>query len=287
MIPTCFLQRWLLIGACLWSTATAASLLTGVSEVDLLFPRNDTYAPMPLMPIVFAVQRPPIVDQLLPQISYSVHPRHLADGEYARYHTIDLSLPSNDSTYFIAKGVANLTNVPGSWQFSWALRFYNCSTTDDPKWQDQRYDSHDQVDNGFHLGYFYPLQHIFFTTHGYGPQLDLVAITGGDGCNKTQHLIFDVEESLQIPSSLQDGDSSLRSCVSLPSSSPTPRPCLASLKPEEASSISASLTRSQCSEATPAINCPPTETDSSACSNSVSRRWWLTCGVVCSLLVLA
>ncbi|KAM0253118.1 hypothetical protein ACHAQJ_007394 [Trichoderma viride] len=30
----------------------------GIFEVDLLFPRNETYAPNPLMPVVFALQNP-------------------------------------------------------------------------------------------------------------------------------------------------------------------------------------------------------------------------------------
>jgi len=42
------LLAWL---ACLWTSGNAA----GVMEIDVIFPRNDTYAPTDNLPIVFAV----------------------------------------------------------------------------------------------------------------------------------------------------------------------------------------------------------------------------------------
>lgn len=67
--------------ACFVLAALTASLMTAMGdkgashtiaapfEVDLLFPRNETYAPSWLMPIVFAVQNPPLT---VPPLSASI-----------------------------------------------------------------------------------------------------------------------------------------------------------------------------------------------------------------------
>jgi hypothetical protein len=45
--------------------ATATTTLTpGIFEVDLLFPRNETYTPQALMPVVFAMQNPTLASPL-------------------------------------------------------------------------------------------------------------------------------------------------------------------------------------------------------------------------------
>lgn len=43
---------------------SAANTNSNVFEVDTLFPRNETYTPQPLMPIVFGVQNPQLAKSL-------------------------------------------------------------------------------------------------------------------------------------------------------------------------------------------------------------------------------
>ncbi|RAH80196.1 hypothetical protein BO86DRAFT_133504 [Aspergillus japonicus CBS 114.51] len=44
----------------------------GVFKVDLIFSRNKTYIPQPLLPIVFALQNPPLASTLAVTISWNL-----------------------------------------------------------------------------------------------------------------------------------------------------------------------------------------------------------------------
>src|SRR5207244_4320386 len=65
----------------LWCAAQAA--VPGVVEVDLIFPRNDTYAPLPGMPIVFAIQNPQLVASLYPSFDLLLYQLGDSDGNYS------------------------------------------------------------------------------------------------------------------------------------------------------------------------------------------------------------
>jgi hypothetical protein len=54
--------------ACLWAVDAAA----GVLEVDLVFPRNDTYAPTALFPVIIAFQNARLAPFLIPQLSLQI-----------------------------------------------------------------------------------------------------------------------------------------------------------------------------------------------------------------------
>ncbi|MDM9186223.1 hypothetical protein QU781_28035, partial [Escherichia coli] len=101
---------WALVATCPVASVAAEAKPTGTAEVDLVFPRNDTYAPMPLMPVVFAVQNPPVAGKLYPEILYKVHP--VGDLNATDYKSVKMNLPGNDTTYFTYDGVANLVNSP-------------------------------------------------------------------------------------------------------------------------------------------------------------------------------
>ena len=55
---TLSLQYLALSGWGLHSVAATELTFPVIAEINLVFPRNDTYAPVDLMPIVFAVQHP-------------------------------------------------------------------------------------------------------------------------------------------------------------------------------------------------------------------------------------
>ncbi|RJE19224.1 hypothetical protein PHISCL_08431 [Aspergillus sclerotialis] len=109
--------------------AAAAAALFGTTEIDLVFPRNDTFAPMPLLPVVFAVQNPPVSKMLWPRLEYGVGPLGHANLS-ADFHDFDdlTDMPSNDtSAYFVYTGVADRVNTEGNWEFWWRFRAMNCS----------------------------------------------------------------------------------------------------------------------------------------------------------------
>ncbi|KAL4805425.1 hypothetical protein BDV18DRAFT_161080 [Aspergillus unguis] len=214
---------WALLVA-LWASAVKADI--GRTEIDLLFPRNDTYALMPLMPVVFAVQNPPLAEQLYARLKWGVNPLHNANAS-TEYRDEDklVDVPSNDTTYYAYSAVAGRLNTKGN----------------------EPYGLHDEygVFQGFHRGTYEPVHRLYFTTDDNGRQPDLVAITGGDDCDNTQAIAFDIEDRLKVPGPLTvDG---VTSCALLaePTPTPTPSPCQASIVSEVASSISASITAAE------------------------------------------
>ena len=82
--------------------------IKGNAKVDVIFPRNDTFAPTPLMPIVFAVQNPAVAQQLNLRLNYRVIPysRLNATTEYERVRLN--ALPNKDTTFYAHDFVSDI-----------------------------------------------------------------------------------------------------------------------------------------------------------------------------------
>ncbi|KAF4772359.1 hypothetical protein HAV15_004795 [Penicillium sp. str.  len=271
------LKARLLALSLVFTLVTAGSMGSsfGLGEVDVVFPRNDTFEPMPLMPIVFAVQNNAALEKLYPTLRYRVSLLHQpSNATFSSFTRLPIEdLPANQTTQFLYNGVANLVNIEDTWKFEWNLGWTNCSTSDNGTDYDNEHGSSDQ--NGFHRRGYEPHGSIIFTTSKEGRQPNLTTLTTGDDCGKAQALAFNVTQTLKVPSWFQSGDY-LRSCALLASPAPTPRPCRASVVPEAASSISASLTRAECFAATPAVNCPAKTNGAATNSLGVQAAWWTT-----------
>ncbi|KAL7803465.1 hypothetical protein V8C44DRAFT_344171 [Trichoderma aethiopicum] len=108
--------------------------LPALLEVDLLFPHNATYAPSPLMPILFAVQNPALADHLQATITFdlwqgndtrspgSVGGVPLAVG----LDVLTERQPSNEPLLLNAP-VNTVAYPDGVWTLAWALEYSNCS----------------------------------------------------------------------------------------------------------------------------------------------------------------
>jgi hypothetical protein len=241
-------------------TTAMADDITGTTEVDVIFPRNGTYAPTQLLPVVFAVRNPPIASQLQPKLAYTIYQLDSPNSNitYKPMTENELNLPSNDSTYFWYKGEPSRFLEEGRYVFQWGFRYTNCSETDDPEFQDTPYTelTREEVLDGFHLGTALFVRHLVFTIGEDGAQVDLPALTGPDGCNGSQGLAYNVDSQLDIPRQLQKGG--VTQCAKF-AAAPTPSPCLVSVEADAASSISAALTATQCGGPSPSISCPPEE----------------------------
>jgi len=260
-----------LLGLALLTTLARANT-TSSAEVDVVFPRNDTFEPMPLMPVVFAVQNPAAIEQLYPTLDYMVAPLDAPnEGSFERLRI--RYLPPNETTAFLYKGIPSQFNTERVWKFSWQLRWVNCSTSENGT----AYDDDDTLNDfhGFHRRTYWPLQSFIFTTRKGGLQPNLTTITTGDDCGKTQALRFDVKEYLPVPAKLS-GDG-VTSCALLASPAPTPSPCKASIESEAASGISSSLTSTECRSATPAVSCPPKDDGAAALGAGSLVAWLAAC----------
>ncbi|KAJ6049646.1 hypothetical protein N7444_006362 [Penicillium canescens] len=141
--------------ACLLALSVVVNLATvnatglGLAEIDLVFPRNDTFEPMPLMPIVFAVKNNPAFQQISPSMTYKP------------LSTDDL-VDNKTETQFVYFGIANHFNTENTWEFGWSMSWSNCSTSDNGTDYDNAHTRND-VD-GFHERYYDVYQSIIFTT---------------------------------------------------------------------------------------------------------------------------
>ncbi|PYI02373.1 hypothetical protein BO78DRAFT_400579 [Aspergillus sclerotiicarbonarius CBS 121057] len=204
---------------------------SGIFEVDLISPRNETYTPQALMPIVFALQNPPLASTLEAAISWQLwegnnrtSPGSVTDG------LLELALLNLTSSepLFVDRFVNTLAYPDGLWTFAWSLQIYNCSADERPA----RLISTNNTS--------------IFTVSKSGQAPNLVAATSSDMCGTMEAYAFNV--------------TSVGDACGVLGPSPTTNPCAATVNPAAASSISAAATAFACDplqrSVNPNVTCP-------------------------------
>ena len=242
----------------------------GIGEIDVIFPRNETFELMPLMPVVFAIQNPAAIGRLYPTLSYGLWPADTPPHNQTKWTNLAVEkLPDTESSVsFLLDGIANTLNTESEWEFTWKLRWTNCST---PANGTTFHNEHGLVEEpDFAWRPYWTGKSIHFTTKKGGNQPNLTAISTGDKCDDTQVLAFNVTKTLTAPEGYLEG----RKCAVLESPAPTPAPCKVSVAPAAASSISSTLTARECTAATPAISCPAKKGGAAINEASSQLKWW-------------
>ena len=218
--------------------ATPATLpaLPATVEVDLIYPRNETYAPAPHMPVVFAIQNSAFAAALDPifylqlwrvDLNYSV-------AFDFQIRTVTANFSSSDP-YFVYFGTNTLNHTEGLWALQWQVLLRNCSRQGlGPLVQRQEHEDF-----------------VMFTTKNGAPQPDLVAAAAGNACDGRKGFAVNVTD-LMIPfnepkneDGSQDGRNA--SCAILsPMPAPEPQPCRVKMDAAAASSITAAISASPC-----------------------------------------
>jgi hypothetical protein len=230
---------WLLA---LFTCRASAQTFPSIAEVDLLFPRNDTYAPTVLMPVVFAIQNPPVAAPLNLALEWHLYQLTssnitLAGNGFITKSYLTASIPG---PYYEYSSFYNLTTVEGTWLLFWVLSSDNCT----------QFPTNASSIPGWPQG-----NKLIFTTKDGAQATDLVAATADDVCAGAESFTFNVTGVEKV---LVGSGNSVTTCAVVASILPTPSPdpCAAQLNAVEASSISVSLTADACSSPTPLVNCP-------------------------------
>lgn len=247
--------------ACTLSYRPVEASFPSTVEFDLVFPRNETYAPSPLFPFIFAVQNPQLAAALNPSIWFQTFRTDDYDSTITSYE-IDLSAAnfSESNPYFTYKGTKAFHKTEGIWVIAWEAAAGNCS-----------YGS--GVDGAIGFSVSRPGRSITFTIQKGGRQPDMVAATKEDVCgmNSTSSArtfnLTDVIDLTKVDAfsklSIQGSPFKGRdSCAVLSPSQPHPRanPCAVKVSSDMAVSISAKLTASACNgDPHPVVTCPPAE----------------------------
>lgn len=236
----------------------AADAAADLGQVELIFPQNTTYQPTPLIPVVFSVKNPKLINKLYPSLSFSVW-RTGSNSSVVKHDLPIRRLNPENDTSFLYQGIADLASSAGELEISWALRWINCSRSSDGSDFDDANTPEDQDD--FHRRTYWPRKTLSFSIGSADDQaVDLQTLDCHPDSPEQQGFAFRAkDQNLEVPLGLSaDGVSS---CVLLASPAPTVGPiCQAtSLGSDVASSISASMTKMECGQATPAVTCPPDE----------------------------
>jgi hypothetical protein len=254
MFIACFMSLIFLLTLTCGSAATYPATV----EFDVVFPRNDTYAPAELMPVVFAIQNPQAAVPLTLGIEWSLQRLGSSGGPLAGSF-VDLAW-ANFSTdpYFVVLSTNQLNATEGSFGLLWVLHSGNCSGN---------------LPGATQLGSSIGYNNIKFTTKNGAQQPSLM--TGPDMC-PIENLTFNVTGTLPVADPIQYSDRNVCAVVSEPP--PPANPCAVKVNDSIASSISVAITASACSTPHPILTsgCPVPANKTSLAVRSKFREMGLT-----------
>ncbi|RAK89175.1 hypothetical protein BO79DRAFT_217265 [Aspergillus costaricaensis CBS 115574] len=208
-----------------------SDIYSSIFEVDLISPRNETYTPEALMPIVFALQNSPLASSLDAYITWDL----LEGNNRSSPGSINgglLELASSDlwspGLHLVTRFVNTLPYPNGFWTFAWTLHIADCSQN-----------GSGPQDIKFH-------NDIVFTVSLSGEAPSLEAATSSGTCG------IQNANALNVTATGEE-------CGFL-GPSPTTNPCAARIDASAASSIWAAATAFACSplerSANPNVTCP-------------------------------
>jgi hypothetical protein len=218
---------------------------SGVVEVDLIFPRNETYAPTANLPIIFAFQNSHLAPFLNPLIQINTQlvqsandstPSNPIDSEYL--YQLQWANFTTNNTYFAYPTYQRRTfnfeiETEGIWELTWILIWETCP------------------DDGGNQLMVNRSAHTTTLTIGKGAQeVDLVSGTKDKSCSGQEGVAINITHTSLVPNTaVWDGQGDM--CASTASSVPKSDPCRVSIDPTAAASISCAV-----SLATSSATCP-------------------------------
>jgi hypothetical protein len=216
-------------------TLIAASS-SGTFEIDLIFPRNGTWAPADAMPIVFAIQRPDLAPLIaINFISWTLVQLGSLNRQTGLIFISNID-GSEDKPYLIQRAISNTSGIEDSWSFSWEFLAGNCTAFTDPR-------SSSTADPKS----FVYKQHgttTKFNTSQSAPSTNWTTLTSTPSCGGSDGVAFAVTDILKVPR-YSEWQGSNASCAVF-SSTTTSNPCAVRLDAAAASSVSAGLAYQVC-----------------------------------------
>ncbi|KAK4170746.1 hypothetical protein QBC36DRAFT_341371 [Triangularia setosa] len=219
-----FWALWSLVGV--FGTIAHA---TNVMEVDLVFPRNETYTTDQQMPVVFAIRNAQLGPLLQPSIEYQVRNRSDLGQTMPSHHHLFLNVSWTDYEPYYAYTFINMT-AEGTFQIFWTTSWVFCNQTGD---RNQIVRDH-------------TTELLYFTIKKDAPATDLVAVTANDQlCNASPGISVNISSATAVPSSPEKG-----TCALMDPSNPigvSSDPCRVNIDGSTAERIQNSLRERLCS----------------------------------------
>ncbi|KAJ6012437.1 hypothetical protein N7522_002792 [Penicillium canescens] len=218
-----------------------------IPEVDLLFPRNETYAPTDRFPVVFAFQNSKLARYLNPQISYILW--NNKNVTFSETHDLRGTNWTAQDTYF-AYNFVDLSKNEGHYAVTWTVTWVIC---DEKAFENEL--------PGAKMMYNSSTWGTGFTTQSSASKPDLVAATANKTCPGEYGVLINVtDKTMKVPRDVvwSDGDYTNRTCAVLAKSTPTstPQPCRVHIDNTTVASMEASYSARLCNGLNPPSDCP-------------------------------
>ncbi|KAI1122148.1 hypothetical protein F5Y10DRAFT_254732 [Nemania abortiva] len=240
------IPRLSLLGVTLFSLLAAvaanAPQYPTTLEVDIVFPRNDTYAPVEAFPLVIAIQNNSLSQFLKFDMTMLWAIFH-ADNqtEWVELGSFQANPPTSDDPRYLVSATAKLNNTEGRFRMNWRVGMSNCSITNVNASGTSTVDSH----------YIEYTTNTYFTLQNAAQPPDLVAATSSDTCASIEALVLNITGATPLPGVPPiPGLSPMEQlqCPVFGNATTSPTPCSVQLNQSQAASISASATAVACDE---------------------------------------
>jgi hypothetical protein len=226
---------------------------SGIFEVDLISPRNGTWSPANITPIVFAVQQP--------QLSALVQRRVIqwTLGQYGNpsdlaIHSGQISFEASGSSpnLYLAAGYTNATaGIEDDWVFRWQFSTRNCSLIT----SENALSSYTSSSQGRSVG---------FRTSKSAPALNIDTALSLQSCRDTRYVAYNVT-AIQSPPTADINSPVPSSCVVLGSPPMvTGNPCAVTIDAAASSSASAAISYAACQATATSCTSPSATTKPSS-----------------------
>jgi len=238
------------------ATAPAATNipLPATLELDVIFPRNETYSPVTLFPVVFALQNPSLGGGFSLSVSWRIV-NLSPDSETGYTFETDIYFPrqakADTPLSFLTTGISRLNSTEGIFALIWFADVGTCKARPDGAEGENIYNGTDARGR------------IVFTLKKGSPLPNLWPFSGpqDSGCAQLDNATFGAIELRSVPRLSEFLGAP--SCAVASPSQPTANPCAVQLNDTGIASLSSRITARACATPDPTLTsgCPPPTTE--------------------------
>lgn len=201
------MQIALLLAACMGAVNAAR----GAVDLDLVFPRNETYAPTQIFPVMIAIQNVELAPFLNPQMTIEFLNLDSQVSSYPAFYDLRWANYSSSDPYRELK-VFTSFNKEGRWRLAWEVSWNTCTE-----------DSLAFLGSGLTANWTSSIT--MFTINNSGKVVDPVPTTTNQNCTNGEAVVINVGDTLEVLDHITWEDYGGKTCASMASTTPAPTPC--------------------------------------------------------------
>lgn len=245
------------------------------ATIDMIYPRNDTYAPQSLFPVVVSLGQAQVASYLQMQLQYQLFPLSSVAGvasETAKLESVfdatALSVGGQHGTYWLS-GLRNTTLLDGQYRMLLTATVANCSVVPG---QGINHPTEQSVDTNFRRDRSTKRSaEVYFTiSRNSTKNIGTTSPDEQHTCDGNAALAFRVIDYIPVASAssgrvtIPGTEGFWPICAVLSDEAPRPEGCGANMATSASRSFNDTITAAECKQDLPVIKCPATATSASA-----------------------